>query len=253
MRPSSITSGAAGVAERLAREVGAHRVARVGERLGDDARPCPRRGRRSSPRRAARASSRNASAASSSSAPNARVARGRHAGVGQHLLHPRLRALEPRAGGAGTEREAAARAHRVGDAGDERHLGPDDDEVDVEVVGELRDRGGIGGSTGKHSAVCGDARVAGRGEHLGRPPATAASAHTSACSRPPDPTTRTRTFRRLGAARRSASRSGPTDDEADRARRRAPRRSAGSRAPRPGGRRPRAHVSMSHCHPGSVS
>ena len=36
VRPSSITSGAAGVAERRARQVGAHRVARVGERLGDE-------------------------------------------------------------------------------------------------------------------------------------------------------------------------------------------------------------------------
>ena len=56
VRPSSITTRAAGVAERGAREVGAHGVARLGERLGDDARPCPRRARRSSRRRARAAS-----------------------------------------------------------------------------------------------------------------------------------------------------------------------------------------------------
>ena len=59
-------------------------------------------------------------------------------------------------------------AHRVGHARDQRHLGADDDEVGVEVVGELRDLRGVGGVDREAERDLGDAGVAGRGEHLGR-------------------------------------------------------------------------------------
>ena len=84
------------------------------------------------------------------------------------LLHPRLRALEPRGGDVGTEREPPARAHRVGGAGDERAFRPDDHDVDVELVGELRDRVGSSASTGTQRGDRGDARVPRRGDDLGR-------------------------------------------------------------------------------------
>ena len=88
----------------------------------------------------------------------------------------------------------------VGDAGDERRLGADDDEIDAERTAPARagpprrrqrpdDR-----SRAPRSRDC----PAPRGARSAR--ATRTSRHASACSRPPEPTTRTRTGR-LGLER----------------------------------------------------
>ena len=55
---------------------------------------------------------------------------GRHARGIHDPLRERLRSLELRGGLAGTEDGDAALAQRIGDAGDERSLGADHDEVD---------------------------------------------------------------------------------------------------------------------------
>ena len=245
--------GAAGVAERLAREVGAHRVARVGERLGDDARPCPRRGRRSSPRRAARTPRGTRAARSSSSAPNAAWrAVGTPASASTSFIHafePSSRA--PAAPGPNARRPRAR--DRVGDARDERALGTDDDEVDVEVVGELRHRGGVGRVDGEARAR--SRRCPGcRARRTPRAPtATRCNAHDQRVLAPAraddeDP--------HAQAARGSTTvcaRSGPTptklighaDDVLDEA----------QVVARLGGEVVdlARSVSMSHCHPGNVS
>ena len=202
VRPSSIDERAPGVAERLARQVGAHRVARLGERLGDD--DALARGEtvgldHVGRRELLEERERGGFVVDTEAA----VAGGGHARLGEHLLHPRLRPLEPCAGRAGTEAVAPAGAHRVGDARDQRHLGADDDEVGVEVVGELRDLRGIGGvdrEAERGLRRCPDCPGA---ANTSGADGDRCSAHTSACSRPPDPTTRTRTVRQLGAARRS--------------------------------------------------
>ena len=67
------------------------------------------------------------------------VAGGGHAGVDEHLLHPRLGALEAGAVGTGAEHQAAGGPQLVGQAGDQRCLGPDDVEIGV-------DRRGLGGA-----------------------------------------------------------------------------------------------------------
>ena len=54
-----------------------------------------------------------------------REAGGRHARLGQHLLHERLRPLEPGAVGTGPEHQATRRPQPVGEAVDERCLGTD--------------------------------------------------------------------------------------------------------------------------------
>ena len=69
--------------------------------------------------------------------PRSRPLGGRHARLGEDLLHPRLRSLEARTVGVGTEREDTAGPHRVGDAVDELAVGGHDDEIALEIVGEL--------------------------------------------------------------------------------------------------------------------
>ena len=56
------------------------------------------------------------------------------------MLHPRLGAFEPGAVGAGTEHELAALPQAVGQAVDERSLGPDDIQVGVDIRGRRRCR-----------------------------------------------------------------------------------------------------------------
>ena len=77
-------------------------------------------------------------------------------------LRERLRAFELRGGGARAEHGYAAAAHRVGDPGDKRSLGPDDDELDV-VVDRV-----VG-----HDVAA--RRVEGHGWHGGRDPGVARS------------------------------------------------------------------------------
>ena len=94
---------------------------------------------------------------------------GGHAGGGDQLLHPRLRPLEPGAVGAGAEHELPRGPQAVGQPVDERRLGPDHDEVGVELLGRRRRRPG-------------DAGVARRDDDLGRAGRARAA---RACSRPP--------------------------------------------------------------------
>ena len=104
--------GAPGVAEGVTREVGAHGVAGLGDRLGDHHALArgeavglhdPRRGELLEVRQ------RGGLVVGAEAA----VARGGDARGREHLLHPRLRALEPGAGRAGAEREPArGRARR---------------------------------------------------------------------------------------------------------------------------------------------
>ena len=61
---------------------------------------------------------------------------GRNAGRGQHCLGEALRALDPRGRAAGAEDRDAVAAQQVGDAGDERRLRADHDEIDVEAARE---------------------------------------------------------------------------------------------------------------------
>ena len=158
---------AAGVAERVAGEVGAHRVARVGDRLGDD--HALARGETvglDHPRRAelVEVRARGVLVAGAEAA----VARGGHPGLGEHVLHPRLRAFEARARGAGPERQSPARPHRVGGAGHERHLGPDHHHVGGDVVGERGDGRGVGHIERTALGQARDPRVAGCGDdHVG--------------------------------------------------------------------------------------
>ena len=120
--------------------------------------------------------------------------RGRHAGGGHDLLREGLRALDPSSRCARPEDEEAESAKRVGETEHQRQLGPDHDEIHLErareaeqplrvvranrvALGELAIPGFPGAACSSVSA--GDC----------------ASFHASACSRPPDPTTRTRTAR----------------------------------------------------------
>ena len=101
---------------------------------------------------------------------------GAHGAAGGHArgihdpLRERLRALELRGRLARTEHRDAARAQRVGDAGDERRLGPDHDEVDGVLVREHRDRGRVVRVEGDERRILRDAGVAGGGEDLVRRP-----------------------------------------------------------------------------------
>jgi hypothetical protein len=89
---------------------------------------------------------------------------GRDPGCLGNLLHPRLRAFEPRGGDVGTEREAPAPAHGLRGARDNRAFRPHDHHVDVEVVGEVRDGIGIV-CVDRHAAGGrGDARIPRRGD-----------------------------------------------------------------------------------------
>ncbi len=86
--------------------------------------------------------------------------RGRHAGGVHDLLREALRALDRGGGGAGAEDGDAAAAQLVGEAGHERRLRPDDDEVDLELARERDERRGVLGPDGMALRERRDARVA---------------------------------------------------------------------------------------------
>jgi hypothetical protein len=88
---------------------------------------------------------------------------GRDTGGRHHLLGERLGALEPSRLGRRAEGRDPARADRVGDAGDQGRLGPDDDQVHAEPLGKIGYRGAVHRI---HGMTLGDrrhARVAGGG------------------------------------------------------------------------------------------
>ena len=66
------------------------------------------------------------------------------------------------------EHRDPARGELVGEAGDERHLGPDDDEVDALRRGGVGQPGDVVDGDRQQPRVGGDARVAGRAQQLGR-------------------------------------------------------------------------------------
>ena len=104
------------------------------------------------------------------------VAGGGHAGRHEHLLHPRLRALEPRTVGAGPEHQLALGPEPIGQAVDQRHLGPDHEQVGVAAPRAARStEPGMPGLPGVTTTS-----------------AVRASTSARACSRPPQPTTQTR-------------------------------------------------------------
>ena len=96
----------------------------------------------------------------------------RHVGGGHDLLGERLAALEPGGLGRRAEDGEACVTHHVGDPGDERCLGADDDEVDPVPTGELGDARAVEQAAGQRLAQ-GDrvhARVArGHDDRVDRP------------------------------------------------------------------------------------
>ena len=87
------------------------------------------------------------------------VAGGGDAGDRQDVLHPRLGALEPGGGRPGPEGQAAPGLDGVDDAGHQRDLGADDDEVGRDLVGEGGHGLGVGGGHGHAVADSGHPRV----------------------------------------------------------------------------------------------
>ena len=103
------------------------------------------------------------------------VAGGGHAGVDEHLLHPRLGALEAGTVGTGAEHQPAGGPQLVGQAVDQRRLRADDEEVGVDLrrPGCRPSRGCPGCPGVTTTSRCRRRTVA------------------RACSRPPEPTTQT--------------------------------------------------------------
>jgi hypothetical protein len=89
---------------------------------------------------------------------------GRHAGLRHRLLGELLRALQPCRRGARAERGDAVLAQAVGEAGDQRRLGADDDQIDVLVRGEPEQAVDVVGGEVDQPRVGGDAGVAGGAE-----------------------------------------------------------------------------------------
>ena len=111
------------------------------------------------------------------------MGRGRDAGVDQDLLHPGLGPFQPGAVGARPEHQPAAGPQPVGQAVDQRRLGPDHVQVGVDLRG--RGRGAeldAAGQTGRH------ARVAGRDHHRRR---CGTGPRPGRARGPPAPTTQT--------------------------------------------------------------
>ena len=102
--------------------------------------------------------------------------RGRHSGRGHHVLGEGLRSLELGGLPRGAEAADAAVADGVGDPGDEGSLGPDDDEVGADLLGQGGHRVAVElvdlvqGGDGRDAGVAGcgvdllDGRVAGEGQ-----------------------------------------------------------------------------------------
>ena len=122
---------------------------------------------------------------------------GGYAGLGHHVLGEGLAALELGGGLRRAEAVDAGVAYGVGDPGDQRRLGPDDDQVGTPGRGERGDRGaGRRASTVRLVAMCAVPALPGA---QARPvtSGSAASERQRACSRAPAPITRTFTPRRL--------------------------------------------------------
>ena len=110
----------------------------------------------------------------------------------QSSLVKRLRAFELGRRPARPERLDARRREIVDEAGDQRRLGPDDDEIDPFGAGSRRDRRVIGDVERRrfvpHCAVPGLPGAMNRRSQSG----LEASFQASACSRPPEPIRRIR-------------------------------------------------------------
>ena len=102
-----------------------------------------------------------------------------HTCLDQQLLHPRLGSLELRSVCSGSEDQPAGGSQSIGQAVDQRCLGPDDEQIGIDLFGAIEVDPGMPGFPGETTTSwC-------------RP-----SASASACSRPPPPTTQTRTISR---------------------------------------------------------
>ena len=158
------------------------------------------------------------------------MAGGGHTRGHEHVLHPRLGALEPGPRGRRPEREPAPGGDGVDHTVDQGLLGSDHDEVDVTGVGEVGDRSGVVGHDRHALRELGHAGVSRSAEHLvdrggadeavgqrmlASAPADDERSHrssTTVCSRPgPTPTNETGTpassWMRITYARASAGRS----------------------------------------------
>ena len=124
-----------------------------------------------------------------------------------HVLGEALRSLDARGRRARTEHRDADVPELVADARDERRLRADHDQVDVERRRTSSSRPSASSArTGWQRPERGDSRVPGRGVQLVELGALSESFHASACSRPPEPTTRTLTRPSLcGAAGRAVA------------------------------------------------
>ena len=116
---------------------------------------------------------------------------GGHAAVAHQLLRVGLRALDPRGGPGRSERADARRAQRVHEAGHERRLGPHHHEVDPARPRRPRPRRRPEG-TPRRRGRCRRCRgCTGPRARAG----CAGACGRCACSRPPAPTTRTRSLK----------------------------------------------------------
>ena len=156
-----------------------------------------------------RSASSRAYAAASAGSSNDRRAGHRDAGRLGDLVAERLRRLDPRGCRRRAERRDAGRLERVGDAGRERRLRPDDDELDRSAAGRASTIGGRRRARRPRRAI----RTRGSSRDPADPgattisltPGSAPSFQARACSRPPPPTTRIRvgiTGRLIGRPRR---------------------------------------------------
>ena len=113
------------------------------------------------------------------------VAGGRHARRLEHLLHPRLRALEPGAVGSGAEHQRPAARSSSASPSTSGASGPITYRSASTSLGRRRHRAGDAGVARRHHDL------GGAGQHVGE-----------RVSRPPDPTTQTFTARRRQRAAR---------------------------------------------------
>ena len=121
---------------------------------------------------------------------------------GRDLVAERLAALDPRGRLARPEDRDARRAERIGHAGRERRLGPDDHELDRLATGERHDRGSVERIDAATQRTRGSSAMAPLpgATMTSLTPGSALSFQASACSRPPPPTMRMRVgMRRLAA------------------------------------------------------
>ena len=79
--------------------------------------------------------------------------------LGEGLASLELRELSRR-----TEARDTALAHRIGSPGDERNLGPDHDEIGLDLIGEITDRLRIRDVDGHDIDLARDAGIAGRAD-----------------------------------------------------------------------------------------